>query len=105
MLWCQITPADELKSWFTHLCDQTDEELIKAKGAVTREATQAAINELLDYRRYLYAKPIAIFAPSRARDDLLHLCSSFVIDVIRLNATGWQRLSVAGPLGHGSTIR
>jgi hypothetical protein len=89
----QITPEGELKPLFTDLYDRTVQELIEAKGTVTREAIRMAIGQLFDYSRYLKPQRLAILVPSQPREDLLKLCGSLHIDVIWPDDDRWRRLS------------
>ncbi|GLW25318.1 hypothetical protein Mame01_53600 [Microbispora amethystogenes] len=92
----QITPAGENKPLYSDLYDQDRNELIEAKGTVTREAVRMAIGQLFDYRRYLDVRHMAILVPSRPRSDLIDLCRSLEIDVIWPEDSTWLRTSTTG---------
>jgi hypothetical protein len=89
----QIIPAGEAKPLYTDLYDRTVQELIEAKGTVTREGIRMAIGQLLDYGRFLDAKRIAILVPSQPRADLVQLCETLRIDMIWPERSAWKRLS------------
>ncbi|WP_205718324.1 restriction endonuclease [Actinomadura sp. WMMA1423] len=89
----QISPAGEAKPLYTDLYDQTTDELIEAKGTVTREGVRMAIGQILDYSRYLKPKRVAVLLPIEPRRDLVALCQTLAIDIIWPDQEVWVRLS------------
>jgi hypothetical protein len=64
--------------------------LIEAKADVSRESIRYAIGQLLDYRRYLAARPlVAILVPSRLRSDLTELAGEIGAAVIWSSGEGF----------------
>ncbi|WP_200842219.1 restriction endonuclease [Actinomadura sp. K4S16] len=89
----QINPVGEAKPLYTDLYDQTTDELIEAKGTVTREAVRMAIGQILDYSRYLKPKRVAVLVPTEPRPDLVDLCRTLAIDIIWPTQEVWMRIS------------
>ncbi|MGC4952186.1 restriction endonuclease [Actinomadura citrea] len=89
----QINPPGEAKPLFTDLYDQTTDELIEAKGTVTREGVRMAIGQILDYSRYIAPKRVAVLVPTEPRPDLVDLCRTLAIDIIWPSQEVWMRIS------------
>lgn len=89
----QINPPGEAKPLYTDLYDQTADELIEAKGTVTREGVRMAIGQILDYRRYIAPKRVAVLVPTEPRPDLVDLCRTLAIDIIWPDQAVWMRIS------------
>jgi len=80
-----IRPDGEAKPMFSDVYDTTRNNLLEAKGAVTREAISMAIGQLADYRRFIEPRPsCAVLLPERPRPDLETLLSIEGIAVVWL---------------------
>jgi hypothetical protein len=86
-----VVPAGEPAPIYSDLWDQTGNELIEAKGLVTREQLRMAVGQLLDYRRFVDHSRLAILVPTRPRPDLLRYLASLDIDAIYADGDGWAR--------------
>ncbi|KPM55182.1 restriction endonuclease [Frankia sp. R43] len=94
----QIVPANESRPLFTDLYDATANELIEAKGTVTREAIRMGIGQLLDYGRFIDPPPrLALLVPSKPRPDLLELCATVDVTAVWKIGNEWQRTPPAHP--------
>jgi hypothetical protein len=72
-----IRPEGEAKPMFSDLYDATRNNLLEAKGTVTREAIRMAIGQLADYRRFIEPRPsCGVLLPERPRPDLETLLST-----------------------------
>ena len=67
----RIVPAGESAPLFTDLWDETTQNLIEAKGGVTREQLRSAVGQLIDYGRFVDAKQLTVLLPTKPRPDLL----------------------------------
>jgi hypothetical protein len=78
-----IRPEGEAKPMFSDVYDVTRNNLIEAKGTVTREAIRMAIGQLADYRRFIEPRPsCAVLLPERPRPDLEALLSAEGLAVV-----------------------
>jgi hypothetical protein len=78
-----IQPEGEAKPIFSDIYDATRNNLLEAKGTVTREAIRMAIGQLADYRRFIEPRPsCAVLLPERPRSDLEMLLSVEGIAVV-----------------------
>jgi hypothetical protein len=78
-----IRPEGEVKPMFSDVYDATRNNLLEAKGTVTREAICMAIGQLADYRRFIKPRPsCAVLLPERPRPDLEKLLSAEGIAVV-----------------------
>jgi hypothetical protein len=88
----RIVPPQATSALYTDLFDNTTNELIEAKGTITRQAIRMAIGQLLDYRRFAPATPrMAVLLPSAPRPDLIELCTSLEITTIWRDGQNWSR--------------
>jgi hypothetical protein len=72
-----IRPEGEAKPMFSDVYDVTRNNLLEAKGTVTREAIRMAIGQLADYRRFIKPRPsCGVLVPERPRPDLEALLST-----------------------------
>jgi hypothetical protein len=72
-----IRPEGEAKPMFSDLYDATRNNLLEARGTVTREAIRMAIGQLADYRRFIDPRPsCGVLLPERPRPDLETLLST-----------------------------
>jgi hypothetical protein len=72
-----IRPEGEAKPMFSDVYDATRNNLLEAKGTVTREAIRMAIGQLADYRRFIKPRPsCGVLVPERPRLDLEALLST-----------------------------
>jgi len=84
-----IQPEGEAKPLFSDLYDATRNNLLEAKGTVTREAIRMAIGQLADYRRFIEPHPsCAVLLPERPRPDLEKLLSVEGIAIVWLVEAG-----------------
>jgi hypothetical protein len=72
-----IRPEGEAKPMFSDVYDATRNNLLEAKGTVTREAIRMAIGQLADYRRFIEPRPsCGVLLPERPRADLVMLLTT-----------------------------
>jgi len=72
-----MRPDGEAKPMFSDVYDATRNNLLEAKGTVTREAIRMAIGRLADYRRFIDPRPsCGVLLPERPRPDLETLLST-----------------------------
>jgi hypothetical protein len=69
-----------------------NQELIEAKGTLTRDHLRHAVGQLLDYGRFADAKTHAVLVPSKPRDDLLAYLAAVRIDAIYPDGDTWARV-------------
>jgi hypothetical protein len=82
----RIVPRGEAKPIFSDLYSNQANQLIEAKGSVSRDAIRMAIGQLLDYRRFAPAKTgLVILLPECPRPDLVELIKSAGIGMIHEN--------------------
>tara|TARA_B100001093_G_C26728833_1_gene971245 strand:+ start:248 stop:1150 length:903 start_codon:yes stop_codon:yes gene_type:complete len=79
-----IKPKGESKAITLRVDGWIDDEkiLIEAKSSCTRNQIRLAIGQLLDYKRYLDPKQMAILLPSKPKGDLIKLISNLNIKLI-----------------------
>lgn len=73
---------DEASEIINDIFNPSRNQLIEAKGTVTREAIRMAIGQLADYARFYDAPALAVLLPERPRKDLEELLRSQDISVI-----------------------
>jgi hypothetical protein len=79
----KIVPRGEGKPIFSDLYSKEANQLIEAKGTVSRDAIRMAIGQLFDYRRFAPGKTdLAILLPEYPRADLVELIESAGIAII-----------------------
>ena len=79
----RIVPRGEAKPIFSDLYCKENNQLIEAKGSVSRDAIRMAIGQLFDYRRFAPPKThLTILLPERPRPDLVELIESAGVGVI-----------------------
>lgn len=89
----KIIPIGEQRALYSDLFDITDNVLVEAKGAATRENIRMAVGQLLDYERFIKPSPrLAMLLPARPRKNLLDLCASLSIDVVWAHGAGFKSL-------------
>jgi hypothetical protein len=59
----RVVPPGESRPLYSDLWDETDRELIEAKGSVTRDKLREAVGQLLDYGRFADANSHAVLVP------------------------------------------
>jgi hypothetical protein len=76
---------------FSDIYDATRNNLLEAKGTVTREAIRMAIGQLADYRRFIDPRPsCAVLLPERPRPDLETLLSTESVAMVwPIEDGGW----------------
>jgi len=73
----RMRPSGDAKPLFTDAYNKARNNLIEAKGSVTREAIRMAIGQLADYSRFIKPKPsLAVLLPIRPPNDLEDLLLS-----------------------------
>src|SRR5262245_5961673 len=78
-----IQPEGEAKPIFSDIYDATRNNLLEAKGTVTREAIRMAIGQLADYRRFIEPRPrCAVLLPERPRSDLETLLATEGVAIV-----------------------
>src|SRR5205814_3400362 len=79
----RIVPKGEAKPIFSDLYSKETNQLIEAKGSVSRDAIRMAIGQLFDYRRFAPARTdLTILLPECPRPDLAELIRSVGISII-----------------------
>ena len=79
----RIVPRGEAKPIFSDLYCKENNQLIEAKGSVSRDAIRMAIGQLFDYRRFAPAKTdLTILLPECPRPDLVELIKSAGVSII-----------------------
>jgi hypothetical protein len=78
----QITFPGQVGSLFTDLYDQTDAELVEAKGAASRTDVRLALGQILDYDRFVESDHRAILLPVRPAADLVDLLTAHYVSCI-----------------------
>ena len=79
----RIVPRGEGKPIFSDLYSKETNQLIEAKGSVSRDAIGMAIGQLFDYRRFAPPKTeLTILVPECPRSDLVELIESAGIGMI-----------------------
>jgi hypothetical protein len=94
----RIVPPGEAKPIFSDLYNKETNQLIEAKGSVSRDAIRMAVGQIFDYRRFASSKTaLAILLPERPRPDLVDLIESAGINIIHRADDGFvtsQKLPV-----------
>jgi hypothetical protein len=78
----QITLPGHIGSLYTDLFDQTDAELVEAKGAGSRTDIRLALGQILDYDRFLDSNSRAILLPVRPAGDLIDLLTAHQVSCV-----------------------
>lgn len=84
----RFRPKGEPKPLFSDLFDEERQNLIEAKGTVTREAIRMIIGQLADYSRFLPSCRKGALLPERPRPDLEALLGTQDIAAIWPTAPG-----------------
>ena len=84
----KIRPPGETVALRTDLYIETTDELCEAKGITTREAVRSAVGQVLDYRRHLNPKSLAVLLPTRPSNDLIAFMHSVDISCIYEDSRG-----------------
>ena len=92
----RVVPAGESAPLYSDLWDQDGQELIEAKGGVTRDQVRQAVGQLCDYGRFVDAKTRTVLLPSRPRPDLLALLHVVGIDAVFPDGDDWVRVGATG---------
>jgi hypothetical protein len=80
---CSLTALRWGKPIFSDLYSEQTNQLIEAKGSVSRDAIRMAIGQLFDYRRFTPGKTdLTILLPEYPRPDLVELIESAGIGMI-----------------------
>jgi hypothetical protein len=87
----RVVPAGEAAPLYSDLWDQTAEELIEAKGNVSRDQVRHAVGQLLDYGRFVHAQTKSVLVPQQPRPDLLAYLHSVGISALYPHEDGWAR--------------
>lgn len=93
----RLVPPGESRPLYTDLWDETDKELIEAKGTVTRDTLRLAVGQLLDYRRFAEANTLAVLVPSRPRPDLIRYLHEVGISAVYPDGNDWVRVEPGAP--------
>ena len=89
----RIVPKGEAKPIFSDLYCKEINQLIEAKGSVSRDAIRMAIGQIFDYRRFASPKTaLAILLPEKPRPDLVDLIESAGITIVHQTDDGFQKL-------------
>jgi hypothetical protein len=84
----RIRPPGEAITLRADLYIETTDELCEAKGVTTRETVRHAVGQVLDYRRHLQPKSLAILLPTRPTDDLVAFMHSLDISCVYEDSLG-----------------
>lgn len=87
----RIVPPGEGAPLYTDLWDESDKELVEAKGSVTRNSIRFAVGQLLDYDRFVGAEQLAVLVPERPRQDLVEYLASADITAVYPSGDNWER--------------
>lgn len=87
----RIIPPSEVAPLYSDLWDETAQELIEAKGSVTRDQLRQAVGQLLDYGRFVQATTRTVLVPTRPRPDLRAYLREVGVQVIYPSESGWER--------------
>lgn len=87
----RVVPPGEGAPLYSDLWDETDRELVEAKGSVTRDQLRHAVGQLLDYGRFVQSARRTLLVPSRPRDDLLDYLRTVGIGVVYPAGEAWVR--------------
>ncbi len=82
----KIFPPGSSSPLFTDIHDATNGVLYEAKADATRGSVRGALGQLLDYRRYVGARPCRLLLPAKPADDLLELLADHDIAVLWRNS-------------------
>lgn len=88
----RVVPPGEGRPLYSDLWDETAEELVEAKGSVTRDRLRLAVGQLLDYGRFAGARSHSVLVPSRPRPDLVAYLHHAGVTVIFPDKDRWVRL-------------
>jgi hypothetical protein len=92
----RVIPPGEAAPLYSDLWDETAQDLIEAKGTVTRDALRQAVGQLLDYGRFVDAKTLTILVPSCPRPDLIQYLHRAGINIVHPEGDGWAQLPTDG---------
>jgi hypothetical protein len=87
----RVLPPGESAPLYSDLWDATTQDLIEAKGTVSREHLRMAVGQLLDYGRFAGAKTHTLLVPSCPRPDLLAYLAHVGISVTYPDGDTWIR--------------
>lgn len=86
----RIVPPGESAPLFSDVWDDTTGELVEAKPSVSREYMRMAVGQLLDYRRFVKAKHLAVLVPTRPRADIREYLKSVDVGWIYESDGSWS---------------
>ena len=89
----KVVPAGEVAPLYSDLWDETDDELVEAKGGVTRDEMRQAVGQLYDYGRFVPTAKRSVLAPACPRADLVEYLHALDIDIIYPQGAGWTRMA------------
>lgn len=84
----EIRLPHQARPLYTDFFDDTEGELIEAKGAASRNHLRLALGQVLDYARYVEHKQLAVLVPVRPADDMITLLASYRVNCIFEAAAG-----------------
>jgi hypothetical protein len=77
---------------YADLYDQTDKELIEAKGTATRVDVRLALGQVLDYARFVDHARLAVLLPEHPGADLVSLLADHgVVTIYETSASQFGR--------------
>ena len=86
----KIVPKGEATPIFSDLYCKGDNQLVEAKGSVSRDAIRMAIGQIYDYRRFAeVGTSLAILLPEVPRPDLIELIRSAGVTMIYRSDSGF----------------
>jgi hypothetical protein len=78
----QIRLPGQAGALYTDLFDQTDAELVEAKGTASRIDVRLALGQVLDYDRFVESDNRAVLLPVRPAADLIDLLNAYQISCV-----------------------
>jgi hypothetical protein len=86
----RVILAGGVAALYSDLWDETDGELVEAKGSVTRDQVRHAVGQVLDYGRFVDARTRTVLVPSPPRDGLMAYLQSVWVGVLYPDGYRWQ---------------
>jgi hypothetical protein len=78
----EIRLPGQARALYSDLFDQTEGELVEAKGSASREHVRLALGQVLDYARYVEHRSLGVLLPVRPADDLVELLADHSVHCI-----------------------
>jgi phosphomevalonate kinase len=90
---------------YTDMYDLSRAELIEAMASADRSDVRMALDQLLDYMRYIDHKSLAVLTPSPISEDLVDLLSRHgVFNIYETSSGGFDRMIIASTELHRDVV-